>query len=418
MDLNNGDTFLYRNIPAIVDKDTIILYDYFGHRIARVPIKDFKNNNLPDLEYDKIPREKLFNPKKAILTLILNRDCNMRCIYCFAEGGDNKQVLSKECIQEALKEVIKPGTEEILITFFGGEPTMCYDEIVFTVNEAKKYPIKKTFAISTNGVMSDKMLDFLIKNKFAFNFSMDGLPDVQNLQRPLMGGKPSSEIVENTIKKLVKNKISFKVRATITDQSVDKMPEMVKHLAKLGVKYIHLEAVNVSGRAEKLNIKKPPVEKFIEQFKKSSDIARELGVSLVNGIYTNLIEPSIHSCSAVTGGKLIITPKGNVSRCYEVQDKRHPYSDIFIIGQFNQDTKKFEFNQKKMNRLCKRTADTAEECRDCFAKYICSGGCVIRNLHGLKSKDIKKIDPYQCQLIKGLLKDAIMRINKESLGEK
>jgi uncharacterized protein len=415
--MKNNDSFLFRNLPAIRYKNSVILYDYFQSKIARVPLKDFEKGKIPNLNYFKIPKPKIFNLKKSVLTLILNRECNMRCIYCFAEGG-GKEILSKKCISAALRRVIKPGTEEVLITFFGGEPTLCYDEIVFTVNEANKYPVKKQFAISTNGVMSKKMFDFLIKNNFAFNFSMDGIPEVQNKQRPLINGTSSSKIVENTLKELIKNKMSFKVRATITDESVKKMPEMVKYLAKLGVKYIHLEVVNVSGRAERLEIKKPSVDEFIKQFKKCSDLAKKLNVSLVNGIYTNLIEPSIHSCSAVSGGKLIITPEGDVSRCYEVQDKRHPYSDMFIVGKYNTLIDDFEFDNKKIKTLCNRNSETSKICENCFAKYICSGGCVIRNLHGLHSSNIEEIDPYQCKLIKALLKDAILRIYKKSTGEK
>lgn len=415
--MKNKDSFLFRNLPAIKYKDSIILYDYFQSKIARVPLKDFEKGNLPNLKYFEVPRQKIFNPKKSVLTLILNRECNMRCIYCFAEGG-NKEILSKRCISAALRRVIKSETEETLITFFGGEPTLCYDEIVFTVNEANKYPVKKQFAISTNGVMSKKMMNFLIENNFAFNFSMDGLPEVQNKQRPLANGAPSSKIVENSLKELIKNKVSFKVRATITRDSVEKMPEMVKYLAKLGVKYIHLEVVNVSGRAERLGIKKPLVSEFIKQFKKCSELAKKLNVSLVNGIYTNLIEPSIHSCSAVTGGKLIITPEGNVSRCYEVQDKKHPYSDMFIVGKYNPLVDDFEFDDEKIKTLCNRSSETSKICENCFAKYICSGGCVIRNLHGLHGRDIEEIDPYQCKLIKALLKDAILRIYKNSMEEK
>jgi len=412
------DSFLFRNLPAIKYQESILIYDYFGSKIAKVSIEDFKKENLPILNYYKIPKPKMFNPKKSVLTLILNRDCNMRCIYCFAEGGDKKDVIPNKYISAALKRVIKPETGEVLITFFGGEPTLCYDKIVFTVKEANKYNIKKQFAISTNGVMGKRMLDFLIKNDFAFNLSMDGLPEIQNKQRPLLNGTPSSRIVEKTIKELVRNNISFKVRATITNKSVKKMPEMIKYLAGLGVRYIHLEVVNISGRAETFGIKKPSVKEFIKQFLKCSDIAKELRISLVNGVYTNLIEPSIHSCSAVTGGKLIITPEGNVSRCYEVQDKRHPYSDMFIVGRYNPKTRDFELDEEKIKILYNRNAETSKICEECFAKYICSGGCVIRNLHGLHSKDIRKIDPYQCKLIKSLLKDAIIRIYKESCGDK
>lgn len=407
--------FLFRNLPAVVQDGGVILFDYFGSRIARVPLADFRQGNLPDLHYDRLPCEKRSDPTNSVLTLILNRECNMRCTYCFADGGERKEVMSHDCIRAAVRKVMLPQTCQLLMTFFGGEPTLCLREIEVGVHEASKYSsVKKQFAISTNGVMSDKTLDYLVKHRFAFNLSMDGLPEVQNKQRPLAGGGPSSAIVERTIRTLVENTISFKVRATITSDSVDKMPDMVRYLAGLGVKYVHLEAVNLSGRADRQQVMRPPVEKFVEQFQRCSDIAHELNISLVNGVYTNLIEPSIHSCSAVTGGKLIVTPEGNISRCYEVQDKRHPYSDMFIVGRFNPFTGDFDHDPDKIDHLFRRNAESSKGCGECFAKYICSGGCVMRNLHGLKTYDINQVDPYQCTLIQALLKDAILRIYRES----
>lgn len=414
MNLTEGNCFLFRNLPAIVNNGRVIIYDYFNSRIADISKEDFLKNNLPNFTYDKIPNSKEFDPKKSYLTLILNKSCNMGCVYCFADGGDCNKKMSKEIIRESIKEAIKPETEEFFLTFFGGEPTLCYDEIVFAVKEAEKYPVTNKFAISTNGVMNEKMLDFLIEKRFAFNLSMDGTPEVQDKQRPMTDGSSSYKHVEHTIKKLVRSDISFKVRATITSDSLEEMPKMIKYLSDLGVKYIHLEAVNVAGRAKKKGIEKPLAKGFVKKFTECLEIAKKYNVTLVNGIYTNLNNPSIHSCSAVTGGKIIVTPEGYLSRCYEVQEKDHPYADQFIVGEFKKDLDKFEIDEEKIKNLKCKDCNSAEQCNDCFAKFICSGGCVMRNMHGADSQDIKEIDPYQCEIIKGLLEDAILRISQSS----
>jgi len=410
-----SDTFLVGNLPAVKYKNKVIIYDYFNSKIAEISEKDFLNNKLPALSYNGIPCNKKCNPKKSTLTLILNRDCNMHCIYCFAHGGEKKDIISNDCIKEAIKKAIKPETKEILLSFFGGEPTLCYNKIVFALNEINKYKnIQKKFAISTNGIMNLKVLNFIIKNRFTINLSMDGIPEIQNSQRPLASGLPSSKIVEDVIRKLSENNISFKVRITVTEKSVNRMEETVKYLADLRVKYIHFEVVNLSGRARDLNVKRPNINDFIKNYKNCLKIAKKLGVTLVNGVYINLVNPSCHSCSAVTGGKLIITPEGNITRCYEVQDKSHPYADKFLVGEYDKNKNNFKLELSKVNKLIDRTSDSNLMCKDCFAKYICSGGCVIRNLHGLNCNNIKLIDPYQCKLMKSLIKDAIIKIYKES----
>lgn len=415
--MNLPDSFLFRNLPVIKHNDEFIIYDYFGKRIAKVTQKDFETDNLPQLSFFGVPQSKLPSSTKATLTLILNRDCNMGCEYCFAQGGQFKETIKESYIKAAIDQVVNGQTQELLLTFFGGEPTMCPDKIAYAVEEAEKKRIPTIFAISTNGVMPKKTLDYLISKNFAFNLSMDGPPNIQNAQRPMIDGRPSSSYVEKTIDRLVESGSSFKVRATITNKSVRSMPKIVEYLASKGVKYVHLEAVNISGRAEEKRIMRPDPYEFVEQFKNACGVAKQSGVSILNGIYTNLISPSIHSCSATTGGKLIITPEGNVSRCYEVQDKRHPYSEKFIVGKYNESARTFDLDIAKAVKLCDRSAETSQKCNECFAKYICSGGCVIRNLHGLHTSDISKVDDYQCTIIRGLLGDAIVRMWEASSQE-
>lgn len=413
MDLK--ESFLFRNLPVVRHEGKFIVYDYFSGQIAKVSETDLINNTLPELSFDNTPLPKLPSKDRATITLILNRDCNMRCGYCFAVGGEFKEVIEERHIKAAIDTAVTNDTKELLLTFFGGEPTLCFDRIVYAVAEAEKTRIPTIFAISTNGVMPRKTLDFLISKEFAFNLSMDGPPDIQDKLRPLVGNRPSSKFVENTIERLVESGMSFKVRSTITAETVHDMPRIVEYLASRGVKYIHFEAVNISGRAETEKVTRPEAYDFVEEFKKSCESAKKLGVSIVNGIYTNLINPSIHSCSATTGGKLIVTPEGKISRCYEVQDSRHPFSDQFIVGRYNSLTNSFELDTEKAKRLCERSSETSEKCRDCFAKYICGGGCVMRNLHGLHTSDIREVDDYQCTIIKGLLNDAIVRIWESSI---
>jgi sulfatase maturation enzyme AslB (radical SAM superfamily) len=116
----------------------------------------------------------------------------------------------------------KAKDRDLLISFFGGEPSLTPALIKKVVAYAKQSIVgtevkRVRFNITTNGVMSQSFLNFLIDNDFFLTVSMDGLPVVQNLQRPLKGGFDSSPILERTIKTLVARNHEFMIRATVTE---------------------------------------------------------------------------------------------------------------------------------------------------------------------------------------------------------
>jgi radical SAM protein with 4Fe4S-binding SPASM domain len=221
------------------------------------------------------------------------------------------------------------------------------------------------------------------------------LPEIQDLQRPLAAKASSSEAVEKTIKKFVANNVAFKARATVTNYSVDKMIDSLKYFISLGVKLIHFEPLNVCGRAEGDDLSSPDIKKYIENYKKCIDIAAENGVNIVSGLYTNLVTPSYDYCEAVSGAKIVVTPEGYITRCYEVQDESSPHFNDFIVGKVT--AKEFEFDKEKLEKLESRLKVKREKCEKCFARFICSGGCPLRD------------NAYRCEINRALISDAISR---------
>jgi len=263
--------------------------------------------------------------------------------------------------------------------------------------------------LSTNGILGQNTINFLKLHNFIINLSFDGLPNIQNYLRPLAGGGKSYNIVENTIREFVKRRIIFKVRATITNNSVNQMLPFLKRLHSLGVKVVHFEPLNICGRASDSNLIMPEITQYIKEYKKCIDYAAKKNMEIVNGVYDNLFSPNNDYCSAATGQKIVLTPDGLITRCYEVQEKRPGMENCFIVGQVSK--KKLIIDRKKESRLENIIAENRNYCKNCFAKYICSGGCTIRTYRHILNP---KIDlSYRCNLAKEMIADAIFRLWKQ-----
>lgn len=403
---------LFEGIPCIFDKSRYIIFSPYLKKVAVLSKRELKDINIKK----KLKKQSFFGEpiKKgckndiAKVGPILTNDCNLRCKYCYCFGGEKKDYMTKEIAIASINEAIKNHPKELQITFFGGEPTLNFPIIKEVVAYVNKLNIPRKFIISTNGIMSRDKLDYIIKNKFIVKLSMDGTEKIQNFHRPFPNNKSSFKIVERTIKKLVKNKIVFRVRATVTEYSVGKMSNFIDYLGKLGVKFVHFEPLNPVGRTKKNKIKPPIPKKYAENFIKAFGKAKKYNMTVLTSAYFNIFNPSVHYCSAVAGEKLKVGPKGHLSLCYEVQDDCHPLSKDFIIGKYDRKLKKFVFDFKKFKRMTALKISDYNECSNCFAKYICSGGGPIRNVS--YSGKLNKVNRYMCQIKKYLIHEAILRL--------
>ena len=131
-------------------------------------------------------------PIKA-LCLHIAHDCNLRCKYCFAEGGDyakGRKIMPFEVAKAAIDFVIeKSGTRRnIEIDFFGGEPLLGFDTVKKTVEYArsieKEHNKNFRFTLTTNGILlTDEVMDYLNKEMSNVVLSLDGRKEVNDAVR-------------------------------------------------------------------------------------------------------------------------------------------------------------------------------------------------------------------------------------------
>ncbi len=406
-------TRFFHGVPAVLkDGEWIVLSAGFNE-IVTIPEAQIDDNSI----FQELSESGFFKPaiqplKTYQLTMITTNNCNLRCGYCFAESGESEtiMVMSDEMAYAAVDHGVKMSAgRRLVISFFGGEPSMTGELIRNVVDYAKKQKLAEKnkggleFSITTNGIMSSSFLDFLVVNNFRITLSSDGPPEIQNFQRPLKKGGPSSPIVEETIRRLVAHGKEFKLRVTVPESSVARMVDVVEWLHSLGGNQIHFEPISIAGRASEKSgcavFKKPPIELFIENLKKSIVRGNELGVGIVNSAFMNIATPPPEFCEGNSDNRISISYTGDITTCVEVQEKCHPASTNFIIGKYDQESRLIMLSEKRQERSCHGTK--LGSCLECFAVKICGGGCPVRNFHTTGS--INEVDPYRCQVIKTIL---------------
>ncbi len=124
------------------------------------------------------------------ITFEVTDNCNLKCKYCaFGEmyGGIDKRVnkslpfsFAKKTIDFIFNHMRKTGRfgrqKKINVSFYGGEPLLKIDLIKKIINyiESLCTPFSFDYSMTTNGILLDKHIDYLIEKKFNLAISLDG----------------------------------------------------------------------------------------------------------------------------------------------------------------------------------------------------------------------------------------------------
>ncbi|MEA3357428.1 MAG: radical SAM protein, partial [Patescibacteria group bacterium] len=237
-----------------------IIEDYLSHDMN--PGHQFhsvleERGFLEPIELPGVNESEIFDPSD--LTLSLTSACNLRCIYCYADGGVSPKNLLWETIQASIDLLfhyaIRAGRKYLSISFHGGgEPTVLWKKLVRAVEYANGMLTNEqelSFSLVTNGTLiTPEKAKWLASNSFALTVSFDGPEPVQNLQRPkVQGGGSYSDLVKG-IKALVQAGVNFSLRATITGNNQHQLVEMVRLAHELGCSSLSVVPFSSTGRGE------------------------------------------------------------------------------------------------------------------------------------------------------------------------
>lgn len=359
----------------------------------------------------------LKNRKTVVKALCLHiaHDCNLACKYCFAGEGEyqgDRSLMSFEVGRKALDFLItNSGTRRNLeVDFFGGEPLMNFEVVKQLVeygrSKEEENNKKFRFTLTTNGVLlNDEIMEFANKEMSNVVLSIDGRKCVNDAMRPSRNGKGSYDIIMPKFKKLAESRkqTNYYVRGTFTHNNLD-FAEDVKHLAEEGFEQISVEPV-VSLPDEPYAIKEEDLPILMEQYDKLAKyiIERRKAGKWINFFHFMIdlsggpcVAKRLSGCGSGTE-YLAVTPWGDLYPCHQFVGEKD-----FLMGNVDEGVTNTALREKFMN--C--NVYSKEKCRNCFAKFYCSGGCAANSFkfHG----NINDAYDIGCELQRKRVECAIM----------
>ena len=357
------------------------------------------------------------NKSKVVKALCLHiaHTCNLNCEYCFASQGKyhgDRALMSFEVGKQAFDFLIKnSGTRRNLeVDFFGGEPLMNFEVVEKLVAYArsieKQYNKNFRFTLTTNGMLiDDHVIDFCNREMSNVVLSLDGRKEVHDKFRVDYLGQGSYDKILPKFKKLVdaRGGKDYYMRGTFTHFNTD-FTNDIFHMADLGFKELSMEPVvcppgdKYALTEEDLPIIKEQYEILAKEMLKREKEGRGFTfyhymLDLKNG---PCIYKRITGCGSGTE-YMAVTPWGDLYPCHQfVGEEKYKLGNVF--DGFTNERAQDEF------RVC--NAYARKECKDCWARLYCSGGCAANSYHA--TGKISGVYEYGCELFKKRIECAVM----------
>lgn len=376
-------------------------------------------------EIDELTRQGLlFSPegehKPAVysgiiksMCLNVSHLCNLRCEYCFADGGTYNGAAENMSFDVALKAIDmivskSANRHNLEVDFFGGEPLLNFDVVKKTVEYARS--IEKAhnknfrFTITTNAMLlNDEIIDFFNKEMYNVVVSIDGRRSVHDCVRKTASGKGSFDTaIKNALRFKQLRKGQYYIRGTYTALNKD-FSNDVLFLNDLGFDQLSIEPV-VLPENHRLAIKKEDIEQLKAEYDKLAEayVERRKGEKWFNffhfmlDIYNGPCESKrLVGCGA-GNDYVAVAPNGNIYPCHQFDGEKDYVIGNVLDGSFNTEIPKF-FAE---NNLLKK-----DKCRNCWAKYYCSGGCAANAIK--YGGGINKPYELSCELMRKRIECAI-----------
>ena len=376
-------------------------------------LKDSGRLFVPDTFEDKAGalKAKTSGVVKA-LCLHIAHTCNLNCAYCFASQGKyngDRAVMSFEVGKQALDFLIANSGKRrnLEVDFFGGEPLMNFDVVKQLVAYArsieKEYNKNFRFTLTTNGMLiNDDVIDFANKEMSNVVLSLDGRKEVHDRYRVDYAGKGSWERIVPKFQKLVEAREgkNYYMRGTFTHENPDFL-EDIKTMLDLGFTELSMEPV-VCAPGDPAELTAEDME--IVKEKLAELMLQRDGEGKPFTFYHYMIDlkggPCIYKRISGCGSGteyMAVTPWGDLYPCHQFVG-----DDKYLLGNVWDGVS----NTAIQEEFASCNVYARSECKDCWAKLYCSGGCAANAYHSTGS--VKGVYKNGCELFRKRMECAIM----------
>lgn len=373
-------------ITSKMDDDEVEKSELLGQLIElrMVISEEFNEENL----IKKIRKEVFNGVKIRVMVLHMTDYCNLKCKYCFIEGGQPdgyvRKKMEKETARAAVDKFVsilkKNGTynKKPSIVFYGGEPLSNWDVLRFAVEyiaeKEKIEKIKIDKVIITNGVLlEESMIETIKKYGVLLSVSIDGDEELHNFNRIDYNNEGSHERVVKGIKLLHDHDVEPAVSCVMAKEGVHKSAETLEYLVnKLGVRGIgfnHVSIIpglNYYDKEYEDNFADAIIEvQKIIQEKYPYVYERRMGHKVNTFIDKKLIKSDCTGC----GEQISVSTDGYIGICQGYMGSRKTFNNTV----FDEDY--YPMDDETFIEWSNRAPLNIEKCLDCVALATCGGGC-------------------------------------------
>ena len=349
------------------------------------------------------------------LCLHVAHTCNLNCSYCFASQGKyhgERAVMSFEVGKQALDFLVahSGGRHNLEVDFFGGEPLMNFQVVKELVAYARSIEAESgkhfRFTLTTNGMLiDDEVIDFANREMSNVVLSLDGRKEIHDRNRVDYAGRGSWETIVPKFQKLVKARDgkNYYMRGTFTHANPDFL-EDIKTMLELGFTEVSMEPV-VCAAGDPAALTEEDLPIVTRQYE---DLARLMLARRREGrpftFYHYMLDLSggpciykrISGCGSGTE-YMAVTPWGDLYPCHQFVGE-----EKFRLGDVWQGVT----NEAVQEEFAACNVYAREECRTCWARLYCSGGCAANAYHATGS--VRGVYEYGCELFRKRMECAIM----------
>lgn len=359
-----------------------------------------------------------FKKRQGVLKAIclhVAHDCNLACKYCFAGKGEYdgpKGLMSFETGKRALDFLVEQSgaRHNLEVDFFGGEPLLNWDVckklVEYGRSIEKKYNKNFRFTVTTNGVLlNDEVMDFCNKEMGNVVLSLDGRKETHDRLRITRKNTGSYDMIIDKFKKFAqsRNQKDYYMRGTYTHFNTDFSKDVI-HMADEGFKELSIEPV-VCDPSEDYALKESDLPVLKEQYEiLANEMLRRYRKGNGFTFYHYMIDLDAGPCivKRVSGcgvgtEYMAVTPDGELYPCHQfVGDEK------FLLGDIWNGVK----NKNVLEQFENCNVYSHKECKDCFAKLYCSGGCAANAYHSTGS--VSGVYEFGCELHRKRIECAVM----------
>lgn len=398
LDVNSGavhciDEIVFDLLEVYPHKNTIEAINALKHRYQETQVREaiedvdylIENNMLfTDDQYIHSVEFQNRSPVIKAMCLHIAHDCNIRCAYCFASQGDfkgDRSMMSLEVGKKALDLLVENSgnRRNLEVDFFGGEPLMNFEVVKELVAYGRSLEAAHNknfrFTLTTNGVLlNDENIAYINEHMENVVLSIDGRKSVNDQMRYTISGDGTYDIIVPKFKQLIASRKgkSYYVRGTFTKHNLDFASDVL-HMADLGFKSTSVEPV-VAMPGDSYALSDADLEIVNAQYellaqalieRHNTDKAFSFFHFALDMGQGPCVVKRLSGCGA--GSEyLAITPEGDIFPCHQFVGNEH-----FKMGNVMAGVLDFNLTNEFKNAH----VYNKKKCRDCWAKFYCSGGC-------------------------------------------